>query len=160
MKSAEVLPMRLSTRRSPRGERGLKSEPPLPCWFTHGRSPRGERGLKSGEIRRIMKSIWSLPSRGAWIEIRTCLRTQSRFIWSLPSRGAWIEITVSLCSLPWSSSRSPRGERGLKSGEIRRIMKSICRSPRGERGLKSVSPRKGEKGGGRSPRGERGLKLR
>ena len=34
-----------------------------------GRSPHGERGLKSlsGRVRGC--PVWSLPSRGAWIEI-------------------------------------------------------------------------------------------
>jgi len=35
---------------------------------------------------------------------------------SLPSRGAWIEIRGQMLSSPYLSRRSPHGERGLKSG--------------------------------------------
>ena len=34
---------------------------------------------------------------------------------SLPSRGAWIEIYFALSLSIWALSRSPHGERGLKS---------------------------------------------
>ena len=56
---------------------------------------------------------------------------------SLPSRGAWIEMSrssVAVCAL---SSRSPRGERGLKSIVGGSADIADRRSPRGERGLKS-----------------------
>ena len=79
------------------------------------RSPCGERGLKYQVNQPLdLRTIQSLPVRGAWIEI-----TAARGSWypatSLPVRGAWIEIT----STPrWSAPRkrrSPCGERGLKS---------------------------------------------
>jgi len=79
------------------------------------RSPYGERGLKSirgGDCRLFQ---WSLPVRGAWIEIPGLAgrhRSKPRrspygerglksirggdcrlFQWSLPVRGAWIEIS-------------------------------------------------------------------
>ena len=85
--------------------------------------------------------LWSLPSRGAWIEIavvdagassgtrrsprggrglkyqkgdkESCLKT------SLPSRGAWIEISDALTAVLVLSSRSPRGGRGLKSHAVK-----------------------------------------
>ena len=80
-------------------------------------------------------TIWSLPARGAWIEIlRLCRFHGLRE--SLPARGAWIEIglihliVTSILSLPargaWieihivgylpaeRKRRSPHGERGLK----------------------------------------------
>ena len=55
--------------------------------------------------------LWSLPSRGAWIEIYVmdALGNQQE---SLPSRGAWIEILNSVSTPPVSCCRSPRGERG------------------------------------------------
>ena len=76
----------------------------------------------------------SLPSRGAWIEIRLlyCLalvtavaplagsvdrnpswwnNLQTR-LRSLPSRGAWIEILLNAVASLTASRRSPRGERG------------------------------------------------
>ena len=33
------------------------------------RSPHGERGLKSGNTHYVLRSVKSLPARGAWIEI-------------------------------------------------------------------------------------------
>ena len=79
-----------------------------------GRSPHGERGLKSGAGGLRGCHPVSLPSRGAWIEIRqngiTAAIAQGRSphgerglkydtkrhfgggALSLPSRGAWIEI--------------------------------------------------------------------
>ena len=80
-------------RRSPRGERGLKSLrqaasvchtlslPPRGAWIeicTHRtahclecRSPRGERGLKYRGAQEPASKNQSLPPRGAWIEIAT-----------------------------------------------------------------------------------------
>ena len=55
---------------------------------------------------------------------------------SLPTRGAWIEIASTKSSARNSTSRSPRGERGLKyDGRILQPCR-WRRSPRGERGLK------------------------
>ena len=81
------------------------------------------------------------------------------------------------------ASRSPRGERGLKSIKNQTFLRKPRRSPRGERGLKywltpmpedgteslpsrgawiEISPYLPESiiSTGRSPRGERGLKYR
>ena len=90
------------------------------------RSPHGERGLKSGTSRLwISWPTPSLPSRGAWIEIsRTTPYSRAR-PGSLPSRGAWIEITW-INNRRWEDTgRSPHGERGLKceqkTGKRRRV---------------------------------------
>ena len=122
------------------------------------RSPRGERGLKYVSNRQRLPSHWSLPPRGAWIEIRF-----------------WQKMAG--CS----ARRSPRGERGLKCRRHHPRMDEKRRSPRGERGLKyvgfgklgcelmSLPPRgawieilfdacSASTHGSRSPRGERGLK--
>ena len=77
------------------------------------RSPRGERGLKFLPFYNFIFILWSLPSRGAWIEI-FCLEHDHGWAGSLPSRGAWIEILPSLPHRPCGACRSPRGERGLK----------------------------------------------
>ena len=58
-----------------------------------GRSPHGERGLKYGSCLESRKPYWSLPSRGAWIEIALQGKTND-ILASLPSRGAWIEIRM------------------------------------------------------------------
>ena len=99
--------------RSPHGERGLK-------FFGHSRisvrscrSPHGERGLKSAPIPHPDTYGWSLPPRGAWIEI-ALYRRRSRQGWSLPPRGAWIEILSDFQILSKVGCRSPHGERGLK----------------------------------------------
>ena len=56
----------------------------------------------------------SLPVRGAWIEI--CEEVpDSRILASLPVRGAWIEISILQSNTFAGLSRSPCGERGLKS---------------------------------------------
>ena len=58
----------------------------------NSRSPHGERGLKCGG---------SLD--------------RSDHTWSLPSRGAWIEMGNSSIFKALRLGRSPHGERGLKS---------------------------------------------
>ena len=55
---------------------------------------------------------------------------------SLSLRRAWIEIISSSRKCAWHPSRSPYGERGLKSAIILRFDGKRCRSPYGERGLK------------------------
>ena len=57
------------------------------------RSPHGERGLKSAYMDQVVDGVASLPSRGAWIEIPIPTTMLSRSP-SLPSRGAWIEISA------------------------------------------------------------------
>ena len=76
--------------------------------------------------------------RGAWIEI-VAARTSASFAASLPVRGAWIEIGTGTGSQISRGSRSPCGERGLKSAPVQDDTKAqFGRSPCGERGLKSV----------------------
>ena len=76
----------------------------------------------------------SLPSRGAWIEIRTSGISWSIRPPSLPSRGAWIEIRpgrtgkIYLSVAPLAGSVD-RNRSGQYSG-----YRWCCRSPRGERG--------------------------
>ena len=101
-------------RRSPCGERGLKSYPCPFCGSTVSRSPCGERGLKFAQILRVALDSRSLPVRGAWVEMsgssiaRVSLKCRSPcgergLKWerhvracprrpSLPVRGAWVEI--------------------------------------------------------------------
>ena len=56
--------------RSPRGERGLKLYVPSAVRTVGaGRAPRGERGLKLFRAPETRRFAWSLPPRGAWIEI-------------------------------------------------------------------------------------------
>ena len=67
--------------RSPCGERGLKWR--LSALLTSTacrRSPCGERGLKYPKAAVLYVVLWSLPVRGAWIEMfgsirRECWRT-------------------------------------------------------------------------------------
>ena len=102
--------------------------------------------------------------------------------WSLPPRGAWIEIFFVYNNDRQLKRRSPRGERGLKSlRQAASVCHTLslpprgawieicthrtahcleCRSPRGERGLKCEVPPIISAEPGRSPRGERGLKYR
>ena len=58
---------------------------------------------------------------------------------SLPTWGAWIETTPLLSWRFAKTSRSPRGERGLKQTTLTLVYVLLRRSPRGERGLKQPS---------------------
>ena len=84
--------------------------------LTSCRSPRGERGLKyrnHGRFRKVY--LWSLPPRGAWIEIANRSAPAAKHSASLPPRGAWIEMSkVAGWPAVERTGRSPRGERGLK----------------------------------------------
>ena len=102
------------TRRSPHGERGLKSRHLLTISATRGRSPHGERGLKYAS---------AIPKRHVTM--------------SLSSWRAWIEMNCSLKPATNCLGRSPHGERGLKSNAVIYLGAYLGRSPHGERGLKS-----------------------
>ena len=65
------------------------------------RSPCGERGLKSESWSDTYFLGWSLPVRGAWIEIRTIACVSAGAGASLPVRGAWIEIPRSTYTIYW-----------------------------------------------------------
>ena len=114
------------------------------------------------EISFTLTGAWwsrSLPARGARIEIRAKHLRAKAYVWSLPARGARIEIrTRRKCRLVLSC-RSPQGERGLKFHPSRFGDCSIGRSPQGERGLKLPLDlfERGKRR--RSPQGERGLKY-
>ena len=56
----------------------------------------------------------SLPAWGAWVEIAHDYLLESK-IRSLPAWGAWVEIARAPSTCAPSESRSPHGERGLKS---------------------------------------------
>ena len=148
--------------RSPCGERGLKSRNcPLAISPTMRRSPCGERGLKCevGELGRHQQSM-SLPVRGAWIEIRRKRKSCGTASRSLPVRGAWIEISAHRgTSRTRSRSLPVRGAwiEMLLSGSMSAVM--LRRSPCGERGLKSPAACRRRTPPGRSPCGERGLKC-
>ena len=102
--------------RSPHGERGLKwSRLHHARQIFCRRSPHGERGLKCYKFGGLPPCNASLPARGAWIEIGGGMSLTYAPETSLPARGAWIEIKKLelFCENPLS--RSPHGERGLKS---------------------------------------------
>ncbi len=148
----------------------LLSLPPRGAWieiekavpaarFLRSRSPRGERGLKYGRPLFHDRLGRSLPPRGAWIEITSLLRRNNGCMRSLPPRGAWIEISKKKPTNKTKNSRSPRGERGLKSNCICTTSHAVGSLPRGERGLKCKQHPEYFDPSGRSPRGERGLKF-
>ena len=106
--------------RSLHGERGLKLYRLMIPSRTIRRSLHGERGLKCSTFYGLQYFIWSLPSRGAWIEIFCFCQSSNPWIrrslhgerglkfigkkenlrecLSLPSRGAWIEIAMNRIS--------------------------------------------------------------
>ena len=57
---------------------------------------------------------WSLPVRGAWVEIFLLFASRRLKPSSLPVRGAWVEINSDKRELIEALCRSPCGERGLK----------------------------------------------
>ena len=129
-------------RRSPHGERGLKSFPehlliPSFCRSPHGerglkymltksdsaqkgRSPHGERGLKSGAIYDGYQTVCRSPhgERG----LKYAMVYDSLFVdLSLPPRGAWIEIKRDKRPDKKKRSLPPRGawiEINVASGVI------------------------------------------
>ena len=69
LKSAGCHPALVRRGRSPCGERGLKCVPAAAFAAFRRRSPCGERGLKYCSLISELVSALSLPVRGAWIEI-------------------------------------------------------------------------------------------
>ena len=69
--------------------------------------------MKSAVRARLTNVLWSLPVRGAWIEMLLA-RCAKHVIQSLPVRGAWIEMSRARCAISSRARRSPCGERGLK----------------------------------------------
>ena len=61
-----------------------------------------------------LQQNWSLPARGARVEIANAMEYAAVLHRSLPSRGARVEIPLFMFLLYANISRSPRGERGLK----------------------------------------------
>ena len=122
--------------RSPHGERGLKFLSCTHNYVVSRRSPHGERGLKYASPSGGRRSGMSLPSRGAWIEIPIPASSPTNPGRSLPSRGAWIKMELLEPLLSFFLSRSPQGERGLKSPFYIFRPPAVGRSPHGERGLK------------------------
>ena len=151
------------TRRSPHGERGLKSgsgmrrhdEPmSLSSWRAWieitpvtwpspkaaSRSPHGERGLKyscrlAGNTYNLSRS----PHGERGLKLKYPL-SNGDDVWSLSSWRAWIEIPGEPMGMPRRTGRSPHGERGLKSTSRHKLFAPAGRSPHGERGLKSCVP--------------------
>ena len=82
----------LMNRRSPHGERGLKFGFGLFRLAVNRRSPHGERGLKFRRDGSVDIVCVSLPTRGAWIEIKAAFASSVASSASLPTRGAWIEM--------------------------------------------------------------------
>ena len=82
---------------------------PRPC----GRSPRGERGLKSNSIGQQLPILRRSPRGERGLKFHHLVQV-GLIMQSLPSRGAWIEIFVGSRPPVMSLGRSPRGERGLK----------------------------------------------
>ncbi len=70
------------------------SDPDLAELYPHRRSPQGERGLKSGISGTGMWWTASLSARRAWIEIPNMEIAQLSYWQSLSARRAWIEIAL------------------------------------------------------------------
>ena len=81
------LVVRRRFRRSPCGERGLKSLRRLVMRLVSRRSPCGERGLKYPRSGPCPTLPWSLPARGAWIEMGR-VSTTAFCAWVAPRAGS------------------------------------------------------------------------
>ena len=73
--------------RSPHGERGLKYFDGSTTTLREGRSPHGERGLKFHFSDPRCYLDTSLPTRGAWIEILT-VKSTFRLLIVAPHTGS------------------------------------------------------------------------
>ena len=100
-------------RRSPHGERGLKYQRAMSRFELESRSPHGERGLKY-HFRRGWRQFYRRSPHGERGLKFFRGKCSVKEVWSLPSRGAWIEIELLSQASTATSSRSPHGERGLK----------------------------------------------
>ena len=80
--------------------------------------PRGERGLKLMCFSARQRMACRSPSWGAWIEISAPLKRRGFKPGRSPSWGAWIEIPARLQPYRVSCVAPPRGERGLKWGNV------------------------------------------
>ena len=104
-----------------------------------GRSPHGERGLKSYTSTGYVKREWSLPARGAWVEINPRRAMLPAIYPSLPARGAWVEIPSDSISHATQEESLPARGAWVEIAESRKSSAIIpSRSPHGERGLKSA----------------------
>ena len=99
--------------RSPHGERGLKYQRAMSRFELESRSPHGERGLKY-HFRRGWRQFYRRSPHGERGLKFFRGKCSVKEVWSLPSRGAWIEIELLSQASTATSSRSPHGERGLK----------------------------------------------
>ena len=59
--------------------------------------------------RGRFSSVWSLPARGVWIEIKSCAVKVKMMPQSLPARGVWIEIGLSAAVDGYKMSLPARG---------------------------------------------------
>ncbi len=135
----------------------MKSDAWAALLLPQRRSPHGERGLKFACRIDILYIRPSLPTRGAWIEMRqergwSTYKRRSPHgerglksgecvsvlltVESLPTRGAWIEILWYLSNAPPVPSLPTRGAwiEIFSSGNLSSTL--TRRSPHGERGLK------------------------
>ena len=103
----------------------------------------------------------SLSSWRAWIEISARWTPTHGETRSLSSWRAWIEIPpADMVNVDVRESRSPHGERGLKS-RLRGLLVTLLVSLSSWRAWIEIKPESHTKGAlSRSPHGERGLKCR
>ena len=106
-------PEKPTPRRSPHGERGLKLKVDIYSPIEEASLPAWGAWIEIQETVTPASHSSSLPAWGAWIEISKASRKGTRPA-SLPAWGAWIEIQDKKPKPSWKS-RSPHGERGLKS---------------------------------------------
>ena len=109
------------------------------------------------KVEEYMALWWSLPSRGAWIEIGLEFSRRTVVGESLPSRGAWIEIKPNCFALLMVAMSLPSRGAWIEMLEIKSNID--CEKSLPSRGawieiVNSLPLRAYARG--RSPRGERG----
>ena len=122
------------------------------------RSPHGERGLKSALLSVTYPALLSLSSWRAWIEIESVTLPDTLTTCRSPHGERGLKYSRLRRPAHAAARRSPHGERGLKFVHEMQHRFVPSRSPHGERGLKSRRPYAGLWCRCRSPHGERGLK--
>ena len=90
------------------------------CYLVSGssasgrRSPHGERGLKSAKARLTSGRETSLPARGAWIEMAMSDKTLLPYKGRSPHGERGLKYVRKRYRYHGGKRRSPHGERGLK----------------------------------------------
>ena len=140
LKSSSPVTLGIAFCRSPCGERGLKLSTNNRDDCKSRRSPCGERGLKYHVVRRTMAAVCRSPCGERGLK-SFCASCPAQGVRSLPVRGAWIEMLTRMVPSRVKRGRSPCGERGLKWVKHRSCLLSAVSLPVRGAWIEMRSPR-------------------